>query len=81
MTDYKSIVNISEGSLVRVITNDRGLVALADDEEWHMLKDAYGIVKKTVIARTRDSIPWHAVSFPDLGKVVRVRDDAMELIG
>ena len=80
-TPLKSFTNISEGSIVRMITSDRGLVALSDDAEWDVLKNACGIVKKINIAHTRDSIPWHAVSFPDLGKVIRVRADAMKLIG
>ena len=72
---------IREGSLVQVTTSDRGLVALTADEEWDALKGLYGIVEKTDIARASGSVPWHAVSFPDLGKVIRVRVDAMELVG
>ncbi len=74
---------IEEGSLVRVITDDRGLVALTVDAEWELLKekDIFGLVEKTNIASASGSIPWHAVGFPDLGKVVRVRGDALELVG
>jgi hypothetical protein len=67
--------------MVRVIGTDRSLVATDVGDEWEMLKDLHGIVQKTGIARASGSIPWHAVSFPDLGKVVRVRDDALELVG